>query len=81
MELRISDERFNDVLKELEYWYDRKKGTKRDLGSLLGKLVFMSQIVIPGRIFTRRLFDLSCHVKYLHYIVKLSVAARADIDW
>ena len=41
----------------------------------------MCQIVSPGRTFIRRLFDLSCHVKYLHYIVKLSVAARADIDW
>ena len=49
----MSKERFNDVLDKLESWRDKKHGTKRALLSLLGKLVFMCQIISPGRTFIR----------------------------
>lgn len=81
MELRISEERFDDVIDELKLWCNKKKGSKRDLLSLLGKLVFLSQIVVPGRIFLRRMYDLSCKVKCLHFMVKLSNPAKNDIIW
>lgn len=41
----------------------------------------MSRIIGPGLIFIRRLYDLSCQIKCLHYTAKLSVPARNDIIW
>ena len=43
----------------LQSWCSRKKCTKRDLLSLIGSLSFACKVVKPGRIFLRRLIDLS----------------------
>jgi hypothetical protein len=81
MELRMSEERLDDVTNELKLWLSRKYGTKRQLLSLLGKLVFMCRVIRPGRIFLRRLFNLSARVKFLHHRVHLSIQASKDILW
>ena len=81
MLLSMSDERIADVLIELEFWLNRKVGSKRKLLSLLGKLVFMCRVIQPGRIFIRRLFTASTRVKVLHHRVKLCNEALKDIRW
>ena len=81
MELQMSNERLDDVFVELKRWYSCYKGTKRELLSLLGKLVFLCRIIKAGRIFIRRLFDLSSKVKSLHHRVKLNAEAAADVHW
>jgi hypothetical protein len=81
MILSMSTERINDILDELTYWEFRRVGTKRKLLSLLGKLVFISCVVQPGRIFLRRLFTLSTRVKVLYHRVKISHEALKDIHW
>ena len=81
MELRISEQRLQDVYDELIKWNDRKQCTKRQLLSLIGKLTFVSRVVKPGRIFVRRMIELSKHVKHLHFIVKLNKSFRADVKW
>jgi hypothetical protein len=62
MEMRMSSERICDGMIELKSWTHRKSGTKRRLLSVLGKLVFLSWVIRPGRVFLRRLFALSCKV-------------------
>jgi hypothetical protein len=81
MELRMSKKVLDMVKTELRSWIGRKSGTKRQLLSLLGKLVFISRIIKPGRIFMRRLIALSTTVSKLHYKVRLSTGAREDIMW
>jgi hypothetical protein len=81
MELQMSPERLHDVFDELKRWDSDYRGTKRELLSLLGKLVFICRIVVPGRIFIRRLFDLSKTVKCLNHHVRLSREAAADVQW
>ena len=81
MELRISEQRLQDVYDELIKWNDRKQCTKRQLLSLIGKLTFISRVVKPGRIFVHRMIELSKHVKHLHFIVKLNKSFRADVEW
>jgi hypothetical protein len=77
----MSQQRLDAVKAELRSWENRRTGTKRELLSLIGKLVFISRIVRPGRIFMRRLIALSTTVHKLHYKVPLSKDAREDIDW
>lgn len=81
MEARISDERMQDVLSELNKWSNKRRGKKRELLSLLGKLVFISRIIRPGRIFMRRLFDIAKQVRNLNQTVRISNDAHGDIKW
>jgi hypothetical protein len=71
----------NAVKAELNGWLERKSGTKREMLSLIGKLVFLSRVIRPGRIFMRRLITLATKAKKLHHRVNLTLEARGDIVW
>ena len=81
MQVRISKERLKDCVDELNEWQNRKICTKRQLLSLIGRLMFVSRVVRSGRTFVRRLIELSKKVKHLHYKVKLNKDAQQDILW
>lgn len=80
-QLRISSERLQEVMAELNKWRFKRSATKRRLLSLIGKLTFVARVVRAGRIFTRRLIELSKKPKFLHHRVRLNKDARADIKW
>ena len=65
----------------LPAWRTRQKCTKRELLLLIGVLSFACKVVRPGRIFLRRLIDLSMTVPALAHHISLTAAARADIAW
>ena len=81
MQLRITQERLDEIMIQLSQWKQRSSCTKREILSLVGKLSFVSRVVRPGRTFVRRLIDLSKTARYLHYRIHLTKAARADIRW
>ena len=81
MELRISQERMAAVLKELKMFKRKHTCHKRELLSLIGKLTFVSKVVRPGRIFTRRLIELSKKLKHLHHRIRVNKNALQDIQW
>ena len=80
-ELRISVERMSEIKALLADWEVRKKCTKRELLSLLGKLMFCSKVIRCGKTFTYRLIQLSKKCRYLHYKINLNSEARSDIQW
>lgn len=80
-ETRISKERLLRTILELKNFRKRKTCTKRQLLSIIGKLSFISQVVRPGRTFTRRLIDLSKRAHYLHHHIKLNGEAKKDMEW
>ena len=81
MELQLSVERVNNIKAEMLKWRNKKKGSKRQLLSLIGKLNFVARIVRAGRTFTRRLIECTKKLKHLHFTTRLSKAAQKDIDW
>ena len=81
MEASITAERKESLLQELRYLHSRHKCTKRQLLSLIGKLSFSCKVVPAGRIFIRRLIDLSTTVRQLHHHIRLTVDARLDLQW
>ena len=81
LELRISEERLHSIMVELEFWRHRKKATKREILSLLGKLIFISRVVRSSRTFVRRIIQLSKKVKHLHHFIRLNKQFQADIQW
>ena len=82
MELRLPPEKLESLMQLLQQWQTpRRKTTKRELLSLIGKLSFAAKVIPAGRIFLRRLIDLSTSVKKLHHHICLTASARADIRW
>ncbi len=79
--LSITETRLQEILGLLDTWTGKKRCTKRELLSLIGKLSFVSRVIRSGRTFLRRLIDLSTKVKYLHYRINLNKQAQADIEW
>ena len=59
----------------------RTKNARNESISLIGALLFAAKVVKPGRMFLRRLIDLSTTDSKLDHRVSLNVEARADIEW
>ncbi len=81
MQASITAERKRELRDELTRFHHRRTCTKRELLSLIGKLSFACKVVPAGRIFLRRLIDLSTTVTPLHHHVTMDEAARLDIQW
>jgi hypothetical protein len=78
---RLPADKFAALLSLLAAWRDRRRCSKRDLLSLIGHLSFAAKVVKPGRLFLRRLIDLSTTVPGLHHRIRLSADSREDILW
>ena len=81
MEASISSERKSSLLSAIRAFSTSKKCTKRELLSIIGKLSFACKVVPAGRIFLRRLIDLSCSVSKLHHHIRITNEARLDLLW
>ena len=81
MTIEITSTKYNDCTTLLNSWAQKRTCTKRQLKSLIGKLGSIYKIVRPGRMFSRRLIDLTTTVKCLYHHITLNREARADIQW
>ena len=81
METSLPDDKLQALLTELQSWSSCNKCLKRELLSLIGKLNFACRIIPAGRIFLRRLIDLSTLARLPHHHVTMNREARRDITW
>ena len=81
MTIRLPPEKLEQIKAIIRQWVRRVKCTKRELLSLIGLLAFASKVVKPGRMFLRRLIDLSTTVDSLNHFIYLNLEARGDINW
>ena len=81
MTAAVPRDKLDSLLALLPKWNNRRTATKQQLLSLIGKLSHVALVVRPGRLFLRRLIDLSCTVKENHHHVNLNVEARKDVQW
>ena len=79
--IRLPREKLQALMTLLQTWVGRKKCTRRELESLVGSLSFAAKVVKPGRLFLRRLIDLSTTVASRKFYINLNREARADILW
>ena len=79
--ISIPDEKYIELMNSLPSWINKKTCTKQKLLSLIGILSFVCKVVRPGRIFLRRLINLSTTVRELHHHITLNKQAQADIKW
>ena len=81
MEMRLSEQRMEELKKLIDKWLAKKAGRKRDLLSLIGKLAHAAKIIVPGRIFLRRMIDVAHKAKQLDHWVHLSADFKSDLAW
>ena len=62
-------------------WIDQKSCMRRELESLVGKLVYASRVIRPGKTFMRRLFELFAETQQAHHHIRLNVAFQSDLQW
>ena len=81
MELRLPDDKLQDLQELLNSFKLRTKVSKRRLLSLIGKLAYASKLIPSRRTFLRRIIDLSTSVKKFSHHVTLNSHAMEDIKW
>ena len=81
METALPEDKLKELLAELQCWCSRKKCLKHELLSLIGKLNWACRVIPAGRIFLRRLIDLSTTARLPHHHISMNLEARRDIAW
>ena len=81
MQIRISQDRLQRIIAELCAFEIRQVCTKRELLSLIGKLIFIAKVVRSGRTFVRCLIERSKRAKHLHNLVKLDQTSPRVKTW
>ena len=71
--IRIPEEKHTLLMALLKEWKGKQKCTKREVLSLICTLSFAAKVTKPGRIFLRRLIDLSTSVTKLHHHISLNL--------
>ena len=79
--IHIPQNKVDELMGQMPRWCGRRTCTLRELQSLNGKLNFYSKAVPPGRMFTRRLIDLTRTVSNPNHYVTINKDAREDIHW
>ena len=80
-QLRLPTDKLVPLRTEITAWLHRRTATKREVLSIVGKLSFAARVVPAGRLFLRRLIQLSTTAKCLHHHLRLNAEARADLQW
>lgn len=78
-EARLPREKIVKCLTAIENCIGRKKITLRDLQSVIGLLNFACTVIIPGRVFLRRLINLTIGVKRPFHRVAITNEVRKDL--
>ena len=81
MEMHLPADKLGDLRQEVANWQLRKAATKQQLFSTIVRLAHATKVVILGRIFLRRMIDLSAKAKELHHWVHLNQEFRSDLLW
>lgn len=76
---RLPQDKIAKITSLLLEFKGRRKVTLRELQSLLGLLNFACSVIVPGRAFLRRLFDLTAGHTCPHFRITLNSEARADL--
>lgn len=81
MEACLPPDKLEQINQILADFHHKKKCTKREMLSLIGRLAFASKVVPAGRFFLRRLIDTAHTVSNLSHHIYLNQEARADLAW
>ena len=76
---RLPKDKLERICRDLARFKQKRSVTLSELQSLLGLLNFACSVIIPGRTFLRRLYDLTIGHTKPSYRITLNADARADL--
>ena len=76
---RLPRDKIDKCLTSITSFVSRRKVTLRDLQSLIGLLNFACSVITPGRVFLRRLINLTIGVKRPFHYIRLSQEVKKDL--
>ena len=77
-EVMLPHEKVEKCLLAIYSLLGRKKVMLKELQPLIGLLNFACSVVTPGRIFLRRLINLTIGIKHSHHFIRLTSEAKKD---
>jgi hypothetical protein len=81
MTMSVTQDRLTEISLLIDSWISRKKATKKQLQSLIGKLQFVAKCVRSGRIFISRLLTILPTLKKQHHHFHVNQEFRKDLLW
>ena len=81
MTMRLPEEKLHHLRDLIAQWIRRRAATKRSMLSLIGELAHAAKVVIPGRIFLRRMIDCAHSRSNLEHWIRLDEEFRSDLYW
>ena len=78
--MSLPEHKLHDALAKVSALVKRRKVTLKELQSTIGTLNFATKVVVPGRVFLRRLIDLTKGVVHAGHHIRLNREARADLE-
>ena len=81
MELSLPPDKLAHISATVDEWRGKQAATKRQLQSLIGTLSHAATVVIPGRVFLRRMIDTMKIPRRQHHHVRLNEEFQSDLQW
>jgi len=78
-EARLPQEKVDKCIAGIKNARGRNKITLRDLQSLIGSLNFACSVIVPGRVFLRRMINLTIGRKNPHHYIRLTKEIQQDL--
>lgn len=78
-EARLPREKVQKCLEVITHFLTRRKVTLKELQSLIGLLNFACSIITPGRVFLRRLINLTLGISRPTHFIRLTSEAKKDL--
>ena len=78
-EARLPREKVEKCVTTIQGFLTKRKVTLRDLQSLIGLLNFACSVVVPGRVFLRRLINLTLGIKRSSHYIRLTQEVKKDL--
>ena len=78
-EARLPKEKVEKSLSAIRILLGRRKVSLKELQSLIGLLNFACSVVVPGRVFLRRLINLTIGVHQSHHLIRLTLEVKKDL--
>jgi hypothetical protein len=81
MTMSVTPERLSEISHLIDSWLIKRKATKKQLQSLIGKLQFIAKCVRSGRIFISRLLTIIPKLHKQHHRFSINQEFRRDLLW
>lgn len=81
MQLCLPGDKLGQIKEELAKFKLRKRASKKQLQSLIGKLNWASSVVYGGRVFLRRLINAMNSLKHSSHKLRISQHMSQDLHW